>query len=116
MELSRGPPMQRPTTNTYFGMLIPMENGCHLPLMGGAVTIGRSSQLCDLVIEGKTVSRLHCVITHEHSGVFLEDLSSLNGTWVDSATIERTRLRDGQVVHIGSEACIVKLNRTSQNN
>lgn len=95
--------------NALFGCLRPAKQGSHLPLRGSAVTVGRSPARCRLIVSKKTVSRLHCLITREADGVFIHDLESRNGTWVNGRTIDRFRMSNGQMIHIGMELFIVEL-------
>ena len=96
---------------TYFGCLRPAQQGPHLPLRGSAVTVGRSPDCCRLIVSKKTVSRLHCLITLEADGVFIQDLESRNGTWVNGQNIQRLKISDGQTIHIGMEPFIVELSK-----
>lgn len=92
-----------------FGLLRPAQQGPHLPLRGSVVTVGRSQGCCRLIVRKKTVSRLHCLITREADGVFIHDLESRNGTWVNGQSVQRRRIADGQTIHIGMEPFIVEL-------
>ena len=62
--------------------------------------IGREGQL-KLDVD-RFVSRKHAVIEVIGSTVFLEDLASTNGTFVDDERLEgRTRLDNGKVFRVG---------------
>ena len=55
--------------------------------------------------DSMTVSRRHAKmdLTNVSAGlVTIEDLRSLNGTWVDGAIVSRASLRDGSTVQIGT--------------
>jgi serine/threonine-protein kinase len=47
------------------------------------------------------VSRNHCVVEVCPPTLFLKDLGSLNGTWVNSIRISETELHDGDLVRVG---------------
>ena len=51
-----------------------------------SVSIGRSSQ-CDLVITHESMSRQHCKIEFKDSEVFITDLGSINGVYIDGKKI-----------------------------
>ncbi|MBN1631092.1 MAG: FHA domain-containing protein [Thermoleophilia bacterium] len=64
------------------------------------LTIGRSPH-SDLFLDDVTVSRHHARILHDESGFLVEDLNSLNGTYVNRKRIERHQLLDGDELQIG---------------
>ncbi len=64
------------------------------------LTIGRSPH-SDLFLDDVTVSRHHARVLHDETGFLIEDLNSLNGTYVNRKRIERHQLFDGDEVQIG---------------
>lgn len=88
----------------YFARLVPLEDGrTHLPLRCPLVTIGRCPRRCDVVLDFGDISRLHCIITAERGGVFVEDLESTNGTWLDGKRVRRSALINGATIHLGHQ-------------
>lgn len=71
-----------------------------IPLDTDVLTIGRSPQ-SDLFLDDVTVSRHHARILHDETGFLVEDLNSLNGTYVNRKRIERHQLFDGDELQIG---------------
>ncbi|QTJ69841.1 FHA domain-containing protein [Rhodococcus sp. ZPP] len=67
----------------------------------GSVTVGRSPD-SDLVVRDVLASRRHAVLHARKSGLEIEDLGSVNGTFVGGARVTRARLNDGDVVTIGN--------------
>ena len=65
------------------------------------VVIGRDPD-CDLFLNNMTVSRRHAIIEQEDGKLYLRDLGSLNGTWIDGKITEKTELTDGTLVQIGT--------------
>jgi pSer/pThr/pTyr-binding forkhead associated (FHA) protein len=64
--------------------------------------IGRAEE-CDVRPLSEEVSRRHCAIVVGPSDVWVEDLGSRNGTFVNGTQIaEKTRVTDGDLVRIGS--------------
>lgn len=64
-------------------------------------TIGRARE-CDFVLDFTEISRLHAECTSDHLNIFLEDLNSTNGTFVNGRRLEngeQYRLRAGDVVN-----------------
>lgn len=64
------------------------------------LTIGRSPH-SDLFLDDVTVSRHHARVIKDEIGYLIEDLNSLNGTYVNRKRIERHRLSDGDELQIG---------------
>ena len=64
------------------------------------VTIGRSPH-SDLFLDDVTVSRHHARVLRDEGGFWVEDLNSLNGTYVNRKRIEQQRLFDGAELQIG---------------
>jgi pSer/pThr/pTyr-binding forkhead associated (FHA) protein len=71
-----------------------------LPVGSRPVTIGRSPDN-DLPVDNLAVSNHHAKIYFEAGRLVIEDLDSLNGTFVNDLRIERATLHDGDKIHIG---------------
>lgn len=70
-------------------------------LTGDRITIGRDSS-SDIFLDDVTVSRNHAVITRAGEIVALQDLASLNGTYVNRRRIDEAEaLADGDELQIG---------------
>jgi pSer/pThr/pTyr-binding forkhead associated (FHA) protein len=70
-------------------------------LEGEETTIGRSPD-CDIFLDDVTVSRKHAVVRRSGSGLQIEDLGSLNGTYLNRKRIEAPgALSDGDEIQIG---------------
>ncbi|MFT3715131.1 MAG: ATP-binding cassette domain-containing protein [Gordonia sp. (in: high G+C Gram-positive bacteria)] len=67
----------------------------------GSVTIGRTD-FNDVVVDDPLVSRSHARITRRTGGLVIEDLASVNGTFVDGARVGQCVLHDGAVVTVGN--------------
>jgi sigma-B regulation protein RsbU (phosphoserine phosphatase) len=76
--------------------------GRRYELTGEKTIIGRDRfPICDIVIREATVSRQHSRIHAEGDKYYIEDLGSLNGTYVNRVKIAgRTVLSDGAIVQI----------------
>src|ERR1700739_1597609 len=70
------------------------------------ILIGRSSDL-DMVLGEDMVSRKHARIAMQTDQIWIEDLGSTNGTFVNGEKIKRARLKEGDRVLIGTS--ILKL-------
>jgi pSer/pThr/pTyr-binding forkhead associated (FHA) protein len=69
-------------------------------LEGDRITVGRRPD-SDVFLDDVTVSRDHAVIVRRGSDYFLDDLGSLNGTYVNRSRIDSHRLADGDELQIG---------------
>src|SRR5271170_5632850 len=65
------------------------------------ILIGRSSDL-DMVLVEDMVSRKHARIAMQQDQIWIEDLGSTNGTFVNGEKIKRARLKEGDRVLIGT--------------
>ncbi len=70
------------------------------PLKGERLTVGRRPD-SDIFLDDVTVSRDHAVIVARGDEHYLDDLGSLNGTYVNRRRIESHRLSDGDELQIG---------------
>lgn len=68
-------------------------------------TIGRRS-FNDIVINHRSVSGEHALIRREGQDIYLEDLHSTNGTFVNGRFIKRQRLEHNDTVEIGG--CVLR--------
>lgn len=67
----------------------------------GEIVIGRSSEL-DMVLVEDMVSRRHAKITVASGQIFLQDLGSTNGSFVNGEKIKRAKLDEGDRILIGT--------------
>jgi diguanylate cyclase (GGDEF)-like protein len=84
-------------------MLAGPDLGQRVDLAEGELTIGREGR-CGLVLPLGGVSRMHCTIRRDASGIWLRDLGSTNGTRRNGeplAAQQDVRLQIGDLVAIG---------------
>jgi FHA domain len=74
--------------------------GESFPLEGERMTIGRGPD-ADIFLDDITVSRDHAIIVRRGGDFHLDDLGSLNGTYVNRSRIESHRLEDGDELQVG---------------
>jgi predicted component of type VI protein secretion system len=65
------------------------------------IVIGRSQQDCDVWLNDDGVSREHCSIEQRDDGIYIVDLDSRNGTWVNRERVTECRLESGDELRIG---------------
>ena len=120
-----GEPEKEPSTATYrideTGELVPVEledvvaqgGGAALVVRAGGGRVGESFPLeserstigrrpdSDVFLDDVTVSRDHALIVRRGGEFHLDDLGSLNGTYVNRSRIDSRRLEDGDELQIG---------------
>jgi pSer/pThr/pTyr-binding forkhead associated (FHA) protein len=74
--------------------------GESFPLDGERMTIGRRPD-SDVFLDDVTVSRDHALIVRRGGDYHLDDLGSLNGTYVNRRRIESHHLADGDELQVG---------------
>lgn len=68
--------------------------------ISGAMTLGRDES-CDIVVPDRQVSRQHARVSFTKEGVFLEDLGSKNGTYLNGQRLEALqKLHEGDEIQI----------------
>lgn len=74
------------------------------------VTIGRDPS-CEVFLNDRTVSRRHAHLSLRDGRAFIEDLGSLNGTWVDGAIVSAGELSSGSSVQIGTFKMVLNIHK-----
>jgi hypothetical protein len=97
------PPPPRPGGRSFLLRFISGKyQGGEFPIVADKqILIGRSSDL-DMVLVEDMVSRKHAKITTQGEQIWIEDLGSTNGTFVNGEKIKRARLKEGDRVLIGT--------------
>ncbi len=71
----------------------------HVPLDKPQLTIGRRTD-CDVVVEGKTVSRRHAQLRWRFGKFIIYDLGSRSGTYVNGEQVDECVLRVGDLIQL----------------
>ena len=74
--------------------------GESFPITSDRMTVGRRPD-CDVFLDDVTVSRDHALLIRRGDAWYLDDMGSLNGTYVNRSRIESQRLEEGDEVQIG---------------
>lgn len=85
------------------GMLIALTGpgrGARYLLDREESSIGRATS-SDIFLDDVTVSRAHALVRRNEVGFEVEDLGSLNGTYLDGVLVTRAALQDGAELQIG---------------
>jgi hypothetical protein len=70
------------------------------PMADERMAIGRSPE-ATVFLDDVTVSRNHALLVSRPDGVYIDDLGSLNGTYVNRSRIESRKLEDGDEIQVG---------------
>jgi len=85
------------------------REGSQIDLEHFPFSIGRARE-CDFVIDSPDVSRLHAQFEFDHQQVYIMDLGSTNGTYLNNHPLEpnkQARLRAGDEINIGNVALLL---------
>ena len=85
------------------GRYLAIEDGDEVVVIAvgeGSLRLGRG-QASDVVLEDRSVSRRHAVVTRRDDDVVLWDDRSLNGVRVNGERVPQAVLRDGDAIALG---------------
>jgi predicted component of type VI protein secretion system len=71
--------------------LMPLDGGAPVEVAKEMTLVGRQEE-CDLRLDHKSVSKMHCVIVKTDGLLLLRDLGSTNGTRVNGTRVRRAAL------------------------
>ena len=93
----------------YF--LVPQEKPTEKLYLTKTSTVMGRDKTSDLVIDNFDVSRRHCLLDVQARGVFILDLDSSNGTFVNGILVRDGYLNPGDRIELGP--CMFTVNRES---
>jgi pSer/pThr/pTyr-binding forkhead associated (FHA) protein len=81
--------------------LVPLDGGPAIEILKDLTVVGRKED-CDVRLDHKSVSKMHCVIVKTDGLLLLRDLGSTNGTRVNGQRIRRAALLPNDQLTIAS--------------
>jgi pSer/pThr/pTyr-binding forkhead associated (FHA) protein len=82
-------------------LLVSLDGGSNIEITKDVVVVGRRED-CDLFLDHKSVSKLHCVLAKTDNMLLLRDLGSTNGTRVNGQRVRRAALLANDQLHVAS--------------
>src|SRR5947199_1373489 len=81
--------------------LVPLDGGSPVEVVKDLTLVGRKEE-CDLRLDHKSVSKMHCVIVKTDGLLLVRDLGSTNGTRVNGQRVRRAALLPNDQLSIAS--------------
>lgn len=76
--------------------------------ISGSMIVGRAN-ICDVVIDNQMVSRQHFALEFDGVDIYIQDLETRNGTFVNGSRItQKTKLNLGDKIKIGSLGLVIR--------
>ena len=94
--------------------LIPADGGKPLQLLQTITVIGRNPDYCDIVISHDKISAVHCVISQASGMLFVRDMNSTNGTFVNNVHVLRSVVFPGDRINLAEFSFIAQVDRNEE--
>jgi two-component system, NtrC family, response regulator AtoC len=114
-ELAQIRALKRKTSARRVSLLITYRDGVRMvPLIEGqSVVVGRS-QPADVPIRDSSLSRQHACVELIDGEVWVEDLQSTNGTWVNGENVERCKVEAADDLAFGAVSASIYVQASTQ--
>lgn len=87
--------------------LVSLDSGPSIDLVKELTLVGRDEN-CDIRIDHKSISKLHCVLVKTDGLILVRDLGSTNGTRVNNQRVRRAALLPNDTLAIANMKYTVK--------
>lgn len=92
-----------------YAQLVPLNGDPPITLADDVTIVGRQEGVCDIVIDKKSISKVHCILARTDGLIFVRDVGSTNGTKVNGQKIVRGALLPNDEISFASERFRVHL-------
>jgi pSer/pThr/pTyr-binding forkhead associated (FHA) protein len=82
-------------------MLVPLDGGPPIEVIKEITLVGRREE-CDLRLDHKSISKMHCILVKTDGLLLVRDLGSTNGTRVNGQRVRRAALLPNDQISIAS--------------
>ncbi len=82
--------------------LVPVDGGSPIMITRDVTVVGRGRNLCDVLLQQTSISKLQCLIAKTDGLLFIRDLGSTNGTKVNGQRVTRGALLPGDELAFAS--------------
>ncbi len=87
--------------------LVSLDGGLSVDLLKDLILVGRDED-CDMRLDHKSVSKLHCIIVKTDGLLLVRDLGSTNGTRVNGQRVRRAALLPNDILAVANLKYTVK--------
>ena len=82
--------------------LVPVDGGEPIVITRDVTIVGRGRNLCDILLQQNSISKLQCLIAKTDGLLFIRDLGSTNGTKVNGQRVTARALLPGDELAFAS--------------
>lgn len=86
--------------------IIHVSSGTTITIPKEGISIGRSDKDANFVVDNHNISRKHCIISSVNGKLYIKDLNSTNGIFLNGERIienMNVQINSGDIVHIANE-------------
>lgn len=94
--------------------LVPADGGKPLHITQAITVLGRNPDYCDIVISHDKISAVHCVIAQTAGLLFVRDMNSTNGTFVNNVQVLRSAIFPGDRINLAEFSFIAQIERSEE--
>ncbi len=83
-------------------MLIPLNEHLSRIMITNEISLVGRKEDCDIQIDDKSVSKMHCILVKSHDVLLLRDLGSTNGTRINGIRVRRATLLPNDLIQFAN--------------